>query len=385
VTGRALGDRDDLAGTLERQLGAALGVDAPVLCRSGRDGFLGLLLALEVTPDDEIVLPVSICQTMVNAVLLAGALPVLVDCRPDLSLCPADLARRITLATRVIVAHHPHGAACRLDDVRAAADAADAILVEDCAQAAGAFAGGVPVGRCGDAVLYSFAHDKPLGAGGGGLVAARDPRIATRLRAALRVGSPGHPDDRALGVDSLPREPELAAIARAVERFPDDIATRVRKAEEMIDTMVEGMAAIGPWGRVVGHELAGRRPSAHVFHRVVVELCDCRSRADVARVVAEVRRTTPPALHTVVQDAVPIPPHRTPHVERCYRRRGRAAPGGAEGADFPGWRAIERSYVFVRTSSELTAGDLTQVAAALSAAATSSSSTRAGGAARCQP
>jgi DegT/DnrJ/EryC1/StrS aminotransferase family protein len=392
---RTAGAPSDPCGALERRLGAALGMDDAVLCRSGRDGFLGLLLALELAPDDEIILPVSICQTMVNAVLIAGALPVLADCRPDLALCPADLARRVTPATRGIVAHHPHGAACRLDDIRAVARAAGALLVEDCAQAAGAFIDGAPVGQLGDVALHSFAPDKPLTAGSGGLVAARDPALAARLRAALRVGSPGHPDDQALGIDSLPRAPELAAIARALDTFPGDVAARIAKAEAMIDAMTETMTetmiaampgatpgaivgAVTPWGRIVGRELAGHRPRAHVFHRVIVELPGCHARADVARVLAELRRTTPPALHAVVQDAVPVPPHRTPHVARAYHRRGRPAPG--DDAGLPGWRAIERSYVFLRTSAQLSIDELRRAATALGDAARRATAARTEGA-----
>jgi hypothetical protein len=350
-------------GALEDRLGALLDLDAPVLCRSGHEGFLCLLLALEVEPHDEIVLPVSICQTMVNAVLVAGALPVLADCRPDLSLCPADLERRLTSASRVIVAHHPHGAACRLGEIRRLASTAGVLLLEDCAQSPGVFVDGAPVGRLGDVVLHSFAHDKPFCAGVGGLIAAHDPALAQRLRAAARVGSPGHPDDRALGLDSMPRATERDRIARALETFPDDVQARVGKAEAMI-------AGIGPWGRVVGGELAGRHPREHVFHRVVVELEGCRERLAVERVLSEYRRITPESLHAVVQESVPTPPHRTPYLDRRYRRRSRAELCDPAGAGFPGWRGIESSYLFLRTSARFAEDELLRAVSTLAAAST---------------
>jgi DegT/DnrJ/EryC1/StrS aminotransferase family len=361
VTTASIGALEERIGALEERIGTLLGLDAPVLCRSGHEGFLCLLVALEVEPHDEIVLPVSICQTMVNAVLIAGALPVLADCRPDLSLCPTDLERRLTPASRLIVAHHPHGAACRLGEIRALASAAGVLLLEDCAQSAGAFVDGAPVGRLGDVVLHSFAHDKPFGAGVGGLIAARDPALTQRLRAAARVGSPGHPDDRALGLDSMPRATELDHIARALETFPDDVQARVGKAEAMI-------AGIGPWGRVVGGELAGRDPREHVFHRVVVELDGCRARTDVERVLAEYRQATPESLHAVVQESVPTPPHRTPYLDRRYRQRGRAELCDPAGAGFPGWRAIEGSYLFLRTSARFAQHELVRAVSALAAA-----------------
>ncbi|HEX3479157.1 MAG TPA: DegT/DnrJ/EryC1/StrS family aminotransferase [Kofleriaceae bacterium] len=350
------------AGALEHRLGTLLGLDAPVLCRTGHDGLLCALLALEVEPGDEIVLPVSICQSMVNAVLVAGALPMLADCRRDLSLCPADLARRLSPASRLIVAHHPHGAACELDDIRDLARAAGIPLLEDCAQAAGAWRAGAPLGQLGDLVLHSFADDKPLSAGVGGLIWARDPALAARLREAARVGSPGHPDDRALGIDAMPRPAELARLSDAIDRFAGDLEARIAKAEAMI-------AAIGPWGRAIGGVLAGRRPPAHVFHRVVIALDRCATRHALARVIDDYRRATPEPLHPIVQDAVPTPPYRAPHLLARYQRRGRAALCDPDGAEFPGWRAIECCYLFLRTSARFTRPDLMRAVAALEVAA----------------
>src|SRR5690606_28647051 len=91
----------------EAEFAECLELPNPILVRSAAEGFLNLLCALELGPGDEVVLPVSMCQTMVNAVWLAQAVPVLADCDAYLGIDIDDLHRRLSPATRVVVMHHP--------------------------------------------------------------------------------------------------------------------------------------------------------------------------------------------------------------------------------------------------------------------------------------
>src|SRR5688572_20076859 len=104
------GDRKALR-TLEHRLQALFGFKAPLVSRSASEGFLCVLLAWGIGPHDEVVLPVSICHSMTNAVLMAGATPVFADCDENLALCVDAMLASITPRTRCVVAHHPFGMA----------------------------------------------------------------------------------------------------------------------------------------------------------------------------------------------------------------------------------------------------------------------------------
>ena len=345
----------ELLGAAEGDFAARFGLDDAVLTRSGSEGFLAVLLALEVAYGDEVVLPVSICQTMVNAVLLAGAVPVLADCNADLSLSVEDLERRLSARTRVVVCHHPHGLAVDLGPVEAALGRRrDIALVDDAAQALGAHRGGEPVGRRGDFSLFSFAAGKPLAAGVGGLVAARGRRLTERLRAVTRIGLAGYPDDRCLGSSSVPTGDEARHLRQRLRTFDADLERRVAKAE----AASRGLLGIGP---VVGGDSIGARPYAHVFQRLIVELPTSGDAGVYAAWIDRLRGALPRRLHRAVQETVPRPPHATDFLNRRYRQIGRPELCDPEGRRYPTWNRCRHRYLYLRCDDRVGAADLDRI------------------------
>ncbi len=336
--------------SLETRLAARLGQPGFISCRSGHEAFLALLLALELQPDDEVVLAVSICQTMINAVLIVGALPVLIDCDAELGLSSDELPRWLRKRTRVVVAHHPHGASARLDRIRALTRAAGVLLVEDCAQAAGANLGGSPVGGSGDVALYSFARDKPLSAGvGGGLSVRDDPPLAARVRAAARVSATS--SDDALGLDLRLRPNERERVAAALARFDNALDERRAKARIMLQ-------ALHGWSDLV-HRVPLVDEHDWVRHRVVIRVRDTGEHGTLGEVVAGLGSPS------IVQTAVPIAPHRRPHLNRRYRSRGYEWLCDERGIRFPTYTAVERSYLWLRTSAWFSSDALLEAAESL--------------------
>lgn len=119
----------------------------------------------------EVLVPAYTCPEVVSAALHAGVRPVLVDLeaeRPWLSLAGVEAA--LTPQTVAIVAIDFLGIPERLPALRALADAAGAMLIEDCAQSYPE-AGHLPL--IGDARIHSFGRGKPVNLLGGGLVVAR--------------------------------------------------------------------------------------------------------------------------------------------------------------------------------------------------------------------
>jgi dTDP-4-amino-4,6-dideoxygalactose transaminase len=172
--------------SFENEAAAWLGVEHAIGVASGTDALLIALMALDVGPGDEVVLPTFTFFATAGVVSRLGATPVFVDIDPtDFNRDPDGLRRAITGHTKAIVPVHLFGQAA---DVGAIAEiAGDIPIVEDCAQAWGADYDGRYVGGHGAVGAFSFFPSKNLGGfGDGGMVTTNDDDLAAALRE-LRV------------------------------------------------------------------------------------------------------------------------------------------------------------------------------------------------------
>ena len=156
-----------------------LGVRHAVATNSGTSALHLTLLALEVGPGDEVIIPSYVCCALLNAVNYTGATPVLADIRPETyNLEAPDVKNQISDRTRAIIVPHLFGLPADLDSLMAL----DVPIIEDCAHAVGAEYGQHPVGTFGIAAIYSFYATKMLTTGEGGMVVSNSKDIADRIR-----------------------------------------------------------------------------------------------------------------------------------------------------------------------------------------------------------
>jgi len=141
------------------------------------------LLAAQVGPGDEVITTaLTFCAT-VNAILHVGALPVLADVDPlTQNIDPVDVARRITSRTKALMPVHFAGRPCDMLALSKLAQQHGLVLIEDCAHALEAEIDGQGVGTWGDFACFSFYATKNVTTGEGGMVLARDPEAAARIR-----------------------------------------------------------------------------------------------------------------------------------------------------------------------------------------------------------
>jgi perosamine synthetase len=135
------------------------------------------MVALNVGPGDEVVVPAFTWVSTANVVLYCGAKVVFVDVDPKtFNLCPTDLGKRITSRTKAIIPVHLFGLCADMDAIREIAPGIP--LVEDGACAAGAAYKNVPAGALGTIGCFSFHPRKSVTTGEGGMVTTNDDSIA---------------------------------------------------------------------------------------------------------------------------------------------------------------------------------------------------------------
>jgi aminotransferase EvaB len=175
----------------EAELAEYLGVAHCIGVASGTDALELALVAAELAPGDEVVTVANAGGYSAVAALRAGLVPAYVDIDDEtLQMSPKQLERGLTDRTRAVVLTHLYGLMAPVQQVRELCDAAGVILVEDCAQAAGARTlDGRPAGSFGHLAAFSFYPTKNLAAlGDGGAVVTNDDQLAERLRRLRQYG-----------------------------------------------------------------------------------------------------------------------------------------------------------------------------------------------------
>lgn len=165
---------------LETAFSARIGARHALAVSSGSAALVCALIALGAGPGDEVIVPAYTWIASASAVLAAGAVPILAEVDESLTLDPADVARKITRHTRVIMAVHMRGAPCNMDGLSALARQHGIKLLEDVAQAAGASYRGAHLGSIGHAGAFSFQYNKIITCGEGGMVTTNDFELFRR-------------------------------------------------------------------------------------------------------------------------------------------------------------------------------------------------------------
>ncbi len=128
------------------------------------------LAALGVGPGDEVIVPDFTFAATANAVLHAGATPVIVDVEAE-SWCidPAAVRDALSERTKAIIPVHIYGQPCDMDAIMDIAARNNLYVIEDAAEAHGARYKGRRVGTIGDIGCFSFYGNKVVTTGEGGM------------------------------------------------------------------------------------------------------------------------------------------------------------------------------------------------------------------------
>jgi len=166
----------------ELQIAKKVGSKYALFVNTGTAALKVGLIALGVKKGDEVITQSHTFVATVEAILELGAKPVIVEIDETLNMDPADLAKKITDKTKVIIPVHMGGVAANMDEILSIAKEHHIPVFEDSAQALGATYKGKYLGTIGSAGIYSTDIGKVITTGEGGILVTDDEQIYQRAK-----------------------------------------------------------------------------------------------------------------------------------------------------------------------------------------------------------
>jgi len=141
------------------------------------------MLAAGLEPGDEVITtPMTFCATL-NAIIHAGAVPVLADIDlATMNIDPNEVEKKITEKTKAILPVHFAGRPCDMDSLCDIAKQHNLKIIEDCAHAIETEYKGRKTGTFGDFGCFSFYVTKNVVTGEGGMVVAKKGDDIARIK-----------------------------------------------------------------------------------------------------------------------------------------------------------------------------------------------------------
>lgn len=248
----------------ERAFAAYTGAAHAVGMGSGTDAVHLALRAAGVDAGDEVITVANTFAATLEAIVHAGARPVVVDVDDRTLLMDLQATEAaITPKTKAVVPVHLSGRPIDLRALSAITERHGIALVQDAAQAHGATFDGQPLSAFGIASAYSFYPGKNLGAlGDAGAVVTNDDAVAARLRSLRDHGRVGKYDHREVGYCSRLDAVQAAVLERKLAHLPSwterrrEVAARYNKELDGAVRIIEE----SPGGDGVFHHFMIRVP-----------------------------------------------------------------------------------------------------------------------------
>jgi dTDP-4-amino-4,6-dideoxygalactose transaminase len=233
-----------------------------VAVNSGTSALQLTLMAMDLNPGDEVIVPSFSFAATANAVRLAGAQPVFADIEPGtFNLDPDAVAAAIGPRTVAIMPVHLYGQTAAMDRLLPLAERHGLAIVEDAAQAVGATLNGTPAGAFGLAGCFSFYPTKNMHSLEGGMITTADAQLARTLRLLRNQGMEQRYANEIVGANM--RLTDVAAAIGRVQLNQLDGWTEQRRANaKVLDSAVTALVTppVADGARHVYHQYTVRVP-----------------------------------------------------------------------------------------------------------------------------
>ncbi len=241
----------------EKKFSAYCDVQQGIACSNGTTALHLAIESLGIGKGDEVIIPTFTMIGSANAVVYSGAKPVLIDSEPNTWNIDVDkIEEKLTPRTRAIMVVHTYGHPVDMDKVNEIASRNNLFVIEDAAEAHGAFYKGRKVGSLSDIACFSFYANKIITCGEGGMVVTNNESLANKARK-LRNHYFGEPrfSHQGLGYNYRMTNVQAAIGLAQLEKIDDYINMRRRNAQLYNQLLASTKGLITPpeatWARNV--------------------------------------------------------------------------------------------------------------------------------------
>lgn len=233
----------------EREFADFCGSQFALSCVNGSVALRLALIAADVRPGDEVIVPPYTFIATASTVIEANCVPVFVDIDPDTyNLDPSKIEAAITEKTKAIIPVHFAGLACDMDRIMDIAKRHKLVVIEDAAHAHGGEFKGKKLGSIGHAGCFSFQSSKNLTAGEGGMIVTDDEAFYERMNSLRNVGrikGGQWYEHHFLGCNYRITQFQAALLSTQLSRL--DSQTRIRDANgKYLSTLLDSIKGITP-------------------------------------------------------------------------------------------------------------------------------------------
>lgn len=246
-------------------------------CANGTDALQIALMALELQPGDEIIVPAFTYVATAEVIGLLGLIPVMVDVDYDtFNITANNIKKAISPKTKAIIPVHLFGQSCDMEPIMQLAKEHNLYVIEDNAQAIGAvytFPDGhkAQTGTIGDIGCTSFFPSKNLGCyGDGGAVFTNNKELADRLKMIANHGQRKKYHHTVIGCNSRLDTIQAAVLDVKLKYLNAYSQARYSAAQYYTD----GLKNIQ--GIVIPQEV---KNSTHVYHQYTLKVKDGKRNA----------------------------------------------------------------------------------------------------------
>ncbi|HEX5170073.1 MAG TPA: DegT/DnrJ/EryC1/StrS family aminotransferase [Cyclobacteriaceae bacterium] len=320
------------------------GVDHVIPCANGTDALQIALMALDLNPGDEVILPVHTYVATAEVIALLRLKPVFIDVdEKSFNLDVQQLEQKITRKTKAIVPVHLYGQCAEMESILRIATNHNLAVIEDAAQSIGAdyiFSDNrkMKAGTMGTIGCTSFFPSKNLGCfGDGGAVLTNDGSLAEKIRMIANHGQKVKYEHDIVGVNSR-LDTLQAAILQVKLKYLDDYTSRRRLVAEQYDEHLEKIQQL-----VIPHRSAY---STHVFNQYTLKVVE--GSRDNLKKHLESR-----GIPTMIYYHIPL------HLQKAYRQ-----PEYGDGS-FPRAELLSKTVISLPIHTEMTNDQIEYICANL--------------------
>lgn len=258
--------------SFQKNLETYLSTSNVIPCANGTDALQVAMMALELKPGDEVIVPAFTYVATAEVIALLGLTPVWVDVDPfTFNIDPSAFENAITSNTKAVVPVHLYGQCADMEKIMTIAKKHGLFVIEDTAQAIGAeytFSNGstAKAGAIGDIGCTSFFPSKNLGCyGDGGALYSNNDELAKIIRMIANHGQARKYHHELVGVNSR-LDTLQAAILDVKLKYLDKYSAARQRAAGIYDALLQEVYQVTTPVRVAH--------STHVFHQYTLIVND---------------------------------------------------------------------------------------------------------------